>query len=297
MIGIVAAIVLIVVLLGVAGYLLLPGLTNRVAPVTQPPVKRTNIDTTANYAGVDVTVVNVQQTVHFINSPDSKANGVVRLAVRAHNGASQAVNFDYHTLAHLLLPGGKEENPLMVAAQPTIGANITQAGTIDFAVPTSVKVGQLVFRLGDASKVQIDIPLNGQANLSRYQPQSSTMSQQVEYLGLNWTVSQITTQTSLNDQQADSGMRYITINISVSNTVGQTVIAGSPYDYLTLQAGGKTLTPVYSTLPTSFDANATSAKGTVTFQVPQTAGKGTLTWSSSSASGFDQANTDLTFPS
>ncbi len=296
-IGVLAAIIVILVLLGVASYLLLPGLTNKVTPITQPPIKRSNIDTTANYAGVDVTIVNVQQTQHFINSADSNADGVVRLAVRAHNASDQAVNFDYHTLAHLLLPNGKEESPILVSASPVIAANATQAGTVDFAVPTSMNVGQLVFRLGDASKVQIDIPLNGQANLSRYQPQSSNMSQQVSYLGLNWMVSQITTQNNLNDQQANKGTRYITVTINVSNTVAQTVIVGSPYDYLTLQVGGKTLTPVYSTLPTSFDADATNVSGTVTFLVAQTAGKGTLTWSSSSASGFNQASTDLSFPS
>jgi hypothetical protein len=297
LIGVLAAVVVIVVLLGVAGYLLLPGLTNRPKPVTQPPITRANIDSTANYAGVDVTIVNTQQTQRFIHSADSNTNGVVRLTVRAHNASDQAVNFDYHKLAHLILPGGKEEQPILVDALPTIAANATQAGTLDFAVPTSVKASQLIFRLGDASKVQIDIPLNGQANLSRYQPQTSTMSQQVSYLNLSWTVSQITTQNSLNNQQANKGTRYITLTIKVTNNAGQTVITGSPYDYLTMQVGGKALQPVYSTMPTSFDADASGVSGTVTFQVASSAGKGTLTWSSTSATGFDQANTDLSFPS
>src|SRR5207248_578753 len=68
--------VLVAVFYAFAGFLglALPGFV-----ITQPPISTTAINATVPYAGVTITILNVQQSQSFIHDPNSNTNGMVRL--------------------------------------------------------------------------------------------------------------------------------------------------------------------------------------------------------------------------
>jgi hypothetical protein len=140
---------------------------------------------------------------------------------------------------------------------------------VDFAVPASIAPANMTLRIGAAGETQMDIPLQARANLSSFLPHSTSLNGQAVYFGLNWTLQSATTGLSIPGTQARQGMRYITLALSVDNTLSQTAIPGSPYQYTRLQSGGTQLVPVDSTLPVSFEAGASGLTGTLSFLVPQ----------------------------
>ncbi len=260
---------------------------------TQPPITTTSINSTLNYAGVNITVINAQQSQSFLNDPDSASNGMVRLRLLAQNSATVPVALPYNTIVHLRLPGGTTVAPTYVNASVKLAAGATHVSTVDFAVPSNVKIRQLTLILGASNEAQVSMLLNGQSNSAQYAPKTVKPNEQMLYLGLNWLLSSATSQLSLNGQQATKGMRYVIVMLSVDNTLSQTAIPGSPFDYISLQAASATLTPVDSTLPVSFASGITGKTGTVTFLVPQTATTLTLLLASQTPNGFDQATADF----
>ncbi|MBV9615248.1 MAG: hypothetical protein JO031_07320 [Ktedonobacteraceae bacterium] len=164
-----------------------------------------------------------------------------------------------------------------------------QTSIVDFAVPIDTKVNQLILRLGAPDEAQLDIPFTQEANLTQYAPKMIKLNGTFQYLGLNWSLVSATTQLSIDGKQASKGMHYVTVALNVSNTLSQTAISGSPYDYIRLKAGNTTASPVNTTLPVSFAAGANGKTGTATFLVPQNANELTLILLAQPQSGFDQA--------
>lgn len=284
--------VLLVVLLvlGGAGYfvwfILGPG-------AGQSAITTTPINATVTYAGVALTVQQVQQSQRFIDDPNSDTGGMVRLSIQGKNNATTTVNLVYTNIAQLVLPGGKVVTPTYVKSNVSLAPGATQTSIVDFAVPSTIKVEQLVLRVGATEEAQMDIPLTGHADLAAYTPKTTTPNKTLEYQGLDWMLVSAISQLNLDNQQASKGMRYVTVTFKINNTLAQTAIPGSPYDYMRLKVDTASLTPVASTLPTSFDAGAAGKTGTVTFLVPQNAT--TLTLVLVSQDGFDQATTTMQF--
>jgi hypothetical protein len=291
--------VLVLALLGTAGYvgatypgLHLGGPASNI-PASQPAITTATINATVTYAGVAITVLDAQQSQSFIDDPHTGTSGMVRVYLQEHNNATVPVNLMYTTIASLVLPDGKTVAPAYVKANESIAPGATQPGMLDFAVPASLKVDQLTLRLGAASEAQIDIPLTGHADLSQYAPKTVPLNGKAQYLGLDWTLVSATTQLSLDGQQASKGMRYVILTLKVNNTLSQTAIAGSPYDYMRLKAGDTTATPKDTTLPVSFDAGANGKTGTVTFLAPQDVTTLTLMMIPQNQGGFDQGTIDF----
>lgn len=139
----------------------------------------------------------------------------------------------------------------------------------------------------------MDIPLTGNANLSKYAPTSVKPDGQLQYAGLNWTLVSATAQYSIAGQQAGKGMRYIVVLLSVDNTLSQEAITGSPFSYIRLQSGNSTFSPAAATLPVSFAAAVTGKSGTVAFLVPQKSTNFTLELVPQNQNGATQASTDF----
>jgi hypothetical protein len=139
----------------------------------------------------------------------------------------------------------------------------------------------------------MDIPLRAGADVSQYAPQTKKLSGQLSYLGLNYALVSATTQLSIDGKQASKGMRYITITMRIDNTLTQTAIPGSPFDYVRLRAANTTLSPVDATLPVSISAGASGQTGSVTFLAPQNSSTLTLVMLPQNQSGFDQASIDF----
>ncbi len=283
----IAILLLLLVLIGVIAYIV----SQTLVANTQPAITTTTLNNTVTYAGVAITVLDMQQSQRFVDDRATSATQVVRLHLRAANQTSVPVNLAYPSLVHLLLPDGKLVAPTSVQGRIGLPAGATQSTVIDFPLTTALPASKLTLRLGTMNEVQMDIPLNAHASLSQYTPKTATINQHLQYYGLNYTIVNETSQLSLAGQQAAKGMHYAVIMLNVDNTLSQTAIPGSPYDYISLKIGSTTFTPVDSTLPVSFATGETGQSGTVTFLVPQQANAVTFTLASQQATGFDQAVT------
>jgi hypothetical protein len=289
--GIVIVLLIILLLLGGASYLALTYLN--VDNTTQTPVITTTLNSTVTYAGLTMTILKVEQSQRFIDDPSSANDGMVRVHLQAQNKTAVPVNLQYNNIVALTLPGAKTIAPTYVKGNIGVAPAATQTSIIDFAVPSATKVDQLTLQLGAANEAQLAIPLQAGVNLAQYAPKSTPLTVNFQYLGLNWSLINATTQLSIDDKQASKGMHYVTTTLDVSNTLSQTAIPGSPYDYIRLQAGNTTATPVDTTLPVSFVSGANNKTGTATFLVTQNTSKLTLILLAQPQSGFDQASEDF----
>jgi hypothetical protein len=265
----------------------LPGLGGN----TQSLITTTQINTLVTYAGVDVTVLTVQQAENFVDDAHTTTTGMVRLNMQEQNKTSTLVSWNYENVAHLVLPGKKVVAPTLVQAKDSVAPGITQHSKIDFAVPTAIHINQLILRLGASNEAQMDIPLTGHADLSKYAPHTVKLSGTTSYVGLDWTLVSATTQFSVVGQQASKNMLYLVLTLSVDNSLSQQAIPGSAYDYLRLQANNTTFEPKDTTLPVSFDTGATGKTGTVTFLAPQ--GTTAFTLMFRAQGGSDAASIDF----
>jgi hypothetical protein len=297
--GCILLVLVLLVLLGAGSYLVFSLLSTRGTGLgiggtnSQSPITTTQVHETVTYAGVEVSVLNAQQSQNFLNDPNSATDGMLRLNLQEHNPTTAKISWLYYDIAQLVLPGGKTVTPTYAKATVGIAPGATQNSYVDFAVPATDKVSQLTLRLGATNEAQMDIPLTGNANLSKYAPTSVKPDGQLQYFGLNWTLVSATAQYSITGQQASKGMRYIVVTLSVDNPLSQVAITGSPFTYIRLQSGNSNFTPVDTTLPVSFDTRVTGKSGTVTFLVPQKSTAFTLALVPQNQNGATQATTDF----
>ncbi len=276
----------------IAGFLgvALPGFAT-----IQPPVTTTAINSSVPYAGVDVTILNVQQSQRFINDPHTSANGMVRLNLSEHNQTNVKVSWSYENIARLILPDKSIVIPTYANAKVALAPGASQTSLLDFAVPSNDRVSQLTLRLGAANESQMFIPLTVNANLSNYQPKTINLNGQMQYFGLNWALTSATSSLSIDGQQAAKGMRYLTVTLKVDNTLSQVAITGSAFDFVRLKVGSITALPKHATLPVAFDGGVAGVTGTVSFLVPQNARSYTLILEPQNEDSGDKASTDFQF--
>lgn len=290
--GIVLVLLVILLALGGGGYLAMsvlglhiPGLGS-----TQSTIKTTNLNTTINYAGVDITLRNVQQAQNFLDDPQTASDGMLRLNLQEQNRTGITISWDYNQSARLVVQGKRAIAPVYVKAKGSIAPGATQTSEIDFAIANGGNLSTTVFQLGATSEAQMQIPLTAQANLSQYQPKTTQQNGTMVYFGLNWTLTSATTSLNIPGQQAASGMKYLTLNLKADNTLSQEAISGSPFDYLRVKAGGKTASPINTTLPVSFAAGQMGKTGTALFLIPQNSTSCTLVMLSQDPGGSGQAS-------
>ena len=261
--------------------------------VIQPPVTTMAINSAVPYAGVDITVLNAQQSQSFVNDPNTNSSGMVRLNLREHNQTNVKVSWSYQNIARLMLPGKSIISPTYASARADIAPGAFQKSVVDFAVPADVHISKLTLLLGATNEAQMLIPLTGNADVSNYQPKTVDLHGQMQYFGLDLTLASATSSLSIDGQQAAKDMRYITLTLKVDNTLSQVAIPGSPYDYIRLKFGNTTALPKNTTLPVAFDAGAAGITGKVSFLVPQNTKSFTLVLEPQKLDGGNQASTDF----
>jgi len=293
--GFIIVLLIILLVLGGGGYLAfsllgghLPGLGN-----SQSTIQTQNLNLTFPYAGINITLLNVQQAQNFIDDPNSASDGMLRLNLQEQNKTTVTINYDYTASARLILQGKPALVPTYVKARTSIAPGATQTSVIDFAVPNGGNLKAITFQLGTPSEAQMQIPLAGQANVSQYQPKSTPQHGTMVYFGLDWTLTGSTTSLSIPGQQAAKGMEYLTLSLKIDNTLSQEAISGSPFDYMRVKAGGKTVAPVSTTVPVSFAVGEMGKVGTATFLIPQNSTTCTLILLSQDPGGSGQATTDF----
>jgi hypothetical protein len=256
---------------------------------SQPAITTTTLGTTVNYAGVDITVVNAQKSQSFLDDSHSASDGMLRLLLRAQNKTSLPMTLSYATITRVTLPNGKVLSPTYVQYDEPLAPNATGSDLVDFAVPQNVRVDQVIFHLGGVDEAQLDIPLNGHANVDQYASKTVHPNQPISYYGLNWSLTDASLQFHIDGHQASTGMRYLILTLKVENPLTQIVIPGAPYSYVQLQANTTSIKLIDTTLPVSFVAGESGKVGTLTFLVPQDDATFTLTLSNPSDS-FDGSN-------
>ncbi|GCE25233.1 hypothetical protein KDA_07170 [Dictyobacter alpinus] len=290
--GVILLVIVVLLLLGTAGYFVLPLLG--IGKATQATITTSDLQTTVNYAGMDVTLLNAQQADNFIDDPQTHTDGMLRLHIQAMNKNKKAGTLFYSTIAHLALPGGKELAPIYASDYSAIAPGETKSSSVDFAVPSATKVNQLTLLLGDPAEARLNIPLQAHADMGKYAPKTSTINKKASYLSLDYLVTQTTTSWSLDGQQAPKGMHYLSVTMKVGNPLTQTVIAGSPFDYMRMKAGNATVAPEQATVPLKFAPQAADQDGEAVFLIPQDATTATLLLGSNTGDGFDPGTIEIT---
>lgn len=291
-VGVVLLVVVALLILGAAGYFVLPLLG--IGKATQATITTSDLQTTVNYAGMDVTLVNAQQAANFIDDPQTHSDGMLRLHVQATNKNKKSGVLIYPTIAHLLLPSGKEIASVYASDYTAIAPGETRSNDVDFVVPAATKVNQLTLLLGSANEARLNIPLQPHADMGKYAAKTSDVNKKTSYLSLDYLVTQVTTEMSLDGQQAPKGMRYLAINLKVGNSLMQPVIAGSPFDYLSVKAGNTTSLPEQASIPLQFASQAKDQPGSAVFLIPQDATTVTLVLGAKNADGFDPGTVNIT---
>jgi hypothetical protein len=285
----------ILLVLGGGGYLLLSLLGGHFPRlgVSQAPITTKNLHLTVPYAGIDITLLTVQQAQNFLDDPHSVDDGMVRLNLQEQNKTTVAIHYDYSTSAHLVVRGKAPLAPTSVRSDTTIAPGATATSVVDFAVPGAGNLNSLVFQLGASNEAQLQIPLVAQAALSQYQARTTAQRGSAVYFGLTWRLTSSTTSLSLPNQQATKGMEFLQLEVKIDNPLAQEAISGSPFDYLRVKAGGQTAAPISTTIPVSFAIGATGKTGTATFLIPQKSTTCTLILLSQDPGGSGQASTDF----
>lgn len=173
--GVGVAILLVVLLLGTAGYFGYRYLANRVtsavnsstgggstggntnpaATPVQAPIKTSPVNATVTYAGVDLTILDVQQSANRVDDPNivPDANGsmpsVLRLDFKEHNAGTNDVYTSFYTDGfRLLLSETNGIAPVTIQKQNGLAADVSQTNWLDFPVPTGTDVSQTSFSWG-----------------------------------------------------------------------------------------------------------------------------------------------------
>ena len=294
-----AAIVLILLalllMLGAGSYLVSTVL-NRQFPrldTSQAPPRTMKLHIPITYAGISITLLNVQQAQNFADDPHSADSGMLRLHLQERNTTTTSITWNYADSTRLLVRGRSAAAPVYVQSRGKIAPGVTQNSVLDFAVPNSMALSAIKLQLGAEDEAQMRIPLIAQTNLSRYQAQAHQQHENTAYFGLSWILTSSTTSLSIPGQQATSGMEYLTLGLTVNNPLSQQVISGSPFDYARVKIGNKIFTPVSTTLLVSFTSGATSKTGAVTFLIPQNSASGTFLLLSQDSGASGQASMDF----
>lgn len=256
------------------------GNINPNATPTQAPIKTSPINAAVTYAGVDLTIIDVQQSANRLDDsnivPDANGSmpSVVRLDFKEHNTGTSDVGFGYYTDGfRLLLPGTKSVAPVTFEKQTGLGAGVSQTNWIDFSVSKGTDVSQARLQLGKDTEAQMEIPLTANPDTSKYQPKPFTLTKkQTLYSGLTWMITSATVSWSVAGTQATKGMRYITVSMKVNNPTTSDFNEFAP-DFARIKTGDV----VSSTIGGSFGSainiasGSTGIAGDFVFLVPQDA--------------------------
>jgi hypothetical protein len=287
MLNVALILLLLLLVLGTAGYFAFHALTNRdgrsgnttttgsnsqITP-TQTSLTTTPINATVMYASVNITIINAQQATSFVDDNGIPAQGVVRLNLHAVQSDVNNVNsasappYAYLDSFALVLPGG---NKVALGSSKDISGPARkgdQTTWIDFPASTGLKVNQMILQIGKDTEEQLQVPLTGLADLSQYQPKQSAPNLRVAFGSMFWTLKTVTLKLSDSGTQIDKGKRFLVLTFSLDNP-GTDTDNSYPPDYIRLQYGGTTISLEQAVVGNAAPGTA-NIPGVVSFLVPQ----------------------------
>jgi hypothetical protein len=235
---------------------------------TAPVVTTLNLKS-VTYASVNISVIDVQQATGFPDDQPYQPTDMLRITLQENNTSSQTADYFYSDCAHLILPDGT----IVASSQSKDGygpaQDIKRTTWIDFLVSRQINPQTIMLQLGTSTESQIKIPLKKDANLDSYQPKTVPLHTPLHYGSTVWTLTSATQQLSYHTKQADKGMVYIIVGITIDNP-GQQSFYPFPDDYVRLQSGATKNGPTYCTLPSYLNAQQTNSQGECGFLMPAT---------------------------
>lgn len=251
------------------------GTGNNSGTTPSVPLTTKNINATVTFASVDIDILNAQEASSFSSDANANSPVLLRLNMTEHNPTTDTIFLSYGDNFHLLLPDGTTVAPINTHDSGVVSQVVTQTSWLDYPLSSSVDISRLTLRLGGANAVQEDIPLTGNADLSKYQAKTISPNTTFQYAGEKWTLTTVKSSFSADGKQADSGMRYIVLTFKVDNPTSN-LFFPSISTYARLKSGSIVNSPTGDTFPVTIAAGTTGSTGTVTFQMPQSNSSFTL---------------------
>lgn len=293
----IVGVVILVVVSSVAGYWIQNIQSTINQPPTPVPVTTIAVQRTALYAGLDMTVINVQYAPVFPDDDIHSGPATLRLNMRVANHSGEQARVLYYTIAHLLIPTQKPLLPTNVHLTdgPKPGGNET--GWLDFAVAKGLNLDTLALQLGSTTtnEALVTIPFKGAFDPGRYANKVSHPNATISYnyYGrlLIYHLASVEMRYAYQGVQCKAGQQFYVLNFQVDNGGSQDVNPGLGFDYMRLVVNGYSQPPIDNTLPATFKAGAKRVAGRVVFAAP--AGMRTLTIGFLPQTGGAQQNTDV----
>jgi hypothetical protein len=221
---------------------------------TSVPIHTFSVQRTAVYAGLEFTVVNVQEANSFTDDIIQSGPTIVRLNMKVTNKSSDQISVIYYDIARLIAP---KLDPIKPTLKLQLGSSL---------------LGEYL----------VTIPFSGTFHPEVYNDSTSPQSLDINYYNHNdplllyYHLSSVDIRYSYHGTQARAGQQFYVLNFSVSNPNGVLAKTGYGYDYVRASFnGGPFHPPVDSTFPYGFNAGAKGVNGRVVFTGP--AGVGSIT--------------------
>lgn len=294
---IVVGMVILIVVSSIAGYWIQNiqlGINQQPTPL---PVATLNVQRTALYAGLDMTVINAQYAPIFPDDDIHAGPATLRLNMRVANHSGEQARVLYYNIAHLLIPAQKSLLPSNVHLSDGPKSGGSETGWIDFAVPKGLNLDTLALQLGSTAtnEALVTVPFKGAFDPSRYANKVSRPNATIYYYYYGHTLiyhlSSVEVRYAYQGVQCKTGQQFYVLNFQVDNGSGQDVTPGFGFDYVRLVVNGYSQPPIDNTLPATFKNGARGVAGRVVFAAP--AGMRTLTIGFLPQTGGAQQNTDV----
>ncbi len=236
-------------------------------PSATPVITTIKTGQTVNYAGVDITIIDVKQaSTGFPDDNSGTQNGMLRLDFKEVAGQQTGI-YGYSDVFRLILPNGTTEQPINEENNGSPQEATSRNNWVDFQVPTSIKPSQIQLVVGTPQDAQIQFPLTGKVD-PKYLPRTANPNVTFTYAGMQWTMTKAAISFSTEGRQATTGNMYVTISLRVVNNTNNDFIDNTD-SYMRMQAGSALNPPVDDgTLTNSFQPSSTNT-GDVSFMVPQ----------------------------
>lgn len=260
---------------------------------TPPPITTFNVQRTAPYAGLNITVVTAQYASSFADDDIHLGPATVRLTLHVANHTSGLISVVYYDIARLLAPKLQPIAPANVHLPASLNPGTGETGWIDFSVPDDIQLESLTLQLGTPALNEwlVKIPFQGAFDPSRYadasSPQTLVISYNYNYAGrlLTYHLTRVDIRFSYQGSQCQAGKHFYILNFLVDNPNTADVSPGFSFQYVRLVVDGNSLTPVENTLPATFKAGTKGVAGQVTFTAPARLKAVTVSFLSQNGSG------------
>ena len=274
----------------------IPGLGGQ-AP-TAIPITTLQVQRTALYNDLDITVVNAQYAQIFSDDDIHQGQATVRLNVQVANHTHTQINVVYYDIARLVGSNSVALIPtnthLSVGPRPGTQEN----GWLDFSLPNKgIHLNGLALQLGSTTlnETLVKIPFTGTFNPAQYathtSPQTTTIAYNFSGHMLTYHLTSIETRFAYQGVQCKVGQQFYVLNFEVDNAESGDISPGFGFDYIRLVSPGNERPPIDNSLPYTFKAGAKGISGYVVFSAPR--GMKGLTIGFLSQNGTGESDTNV----